>query len=254
MKLEVLGCSGGEGLGLRATSFLINDHLLVDAGSVVSSLSLAQQQSIRHAVITHAHLDHIKDLGFLVDNTFSSREQPLEVYSSSDVIDALKKHYFNWIIWPDFSVLPNPETPVLKFIVENQQIQIEGLTIQFYEVNHPGVSNGFIITEESSDTSILITGDTAVTQKIWQAAKTTENLKAIFVDTAFPDSKKELAELSGHYTPKSLCKDLKEFSLLALPIYCYHLKPAFHDEVEADISALCEDNVVCLQQGQTLFF
>ena len=116
MKLEALGCAGGEGLDFNATAFLINDTVLVDAGSVVRVTTLEQQRNIRHAIITHTHLDHIKDLGFIVDNTFGQRNEPLKVYSIPPVIAALKQHYFNWVIWPDFTELPTPESAVIELV------------------------------------------------------------------------------------------------------------------------------------------
>lgn len=252
MKLEVLGCAGGEGVGFRATSFLINDSILIDAGSVVSSTSLEQQSSIDYALITHPHLDHIKDLGFMVDNTFETRSQALKVYSTQSVIDALKKYYFNWVIWPDFTQLPTAENPVLELLPIYQDIQLNNLNISYYPVNHPGGSYGYLIEDPESDSSIVVTGDTAETELIWQAARECKNLTAIFVDTAFPDDMNQLAGASGHYTPSQLYQELKGFNLLHVPIYCYHLKPAYHDRVEADILSIGDDHFRLLQQGEIL--
>lgn len=254
MKFEVLGCAGGEGIGHRATSFLINDSMLIDAGSVVHSLTLEQQNNISHALITHTHLDHIKDLGFLVDNTFGIRSNPLQVISAAAVIEALKAHFFNWIVWPDFSQLPSPENAVLEFISNEKGVHVEGLNIDFIAVNHPGTANGFLIEDASSDSSILVTGDTGHTDLIWQTAKSRKNLKAIFADTAFPDDMHELAEVSGHMTPCQLHEKLIEYQLDGLDVFCYHLKPTYHERVLKDIQAVNVTTFRPLLEGQILSF
>ena len=252
MELRILGCAGGEGAGFRATSFLINQALLVDAGSVANSTSLEKQKTIEFVLITHPHLDHVKDLGFILDNTYGLRPQPLKVCATPGVIEALKQHYFNWVIWPDFSKLPSPENPILEFISIYQGIELNHLKINFYPVNHPGDSSGYLIEDLETNTSIVVTGDTSTTELIWKAAKECKNLKAIFVDTAFPDDMVSLAEASGHYTPSQLYQQLECFDLMNVPIYCYHLKPAFHERVAKDIRGLGNPNFIVLKDGEIL--
>ena len=40
MKFRVLGCSGGIGARARTTSFLVDDDVLLDAGTGVEDLSI----------------------------------------------------------------------------------------------------------------------------------------------------------------------------------------------------------------------
>ncbi|MCG6872632.1 MAG: MBL fold metallo-hydrolase, partial [Gammaproteobacteria bacterium] len=72
MKLRVLGCSGGVGPGLRTTSFLVDEDILIDAGSGVGDLTQAEQEAIRHIFITHTHMDHCAFLPLLADNLFGA--------------------------------------------------------------------------------------------------------------------------------------------------------------------------------------
>ncbi len=250
MKLEVLGCAGGEGINHRATAFLINDHLLLDAGSVANVLTLEQQVQLRYALISHAHLDHIKDLGFVVDNTFALRQWPLGVYAEASVIAALKQHFFNWTIWPDFMGLSNESGPVLEMHCIDGRVELDGLVIESIEVNHPGRAYGFVIEDRAADCSIVVTGDTAETKDIWLKARSLANLRAIFVDTAFPDHMAELARVSGHFTPSGLMRQLEQCQLLDEVVYCYHLKPAYHESVVNDIQSIGRPNIRVLQQGQ----
>jgi len=252
MKLDVLGCAGGEGAGHRATAFLINNNILLDAGSVASVLSLEQQAQLRYALISHAHLDHVKDLGFVIDNTFAMRERPLRLLAEAPVTKALKDHFFNWTIWPDFTGLNNDQGAVMEIIDIDGRFELDGLVIESIEVNHPGRAFGFVITDSASGSSIVITGDTGETENIWLRARELADLKAVFVDTAFPNNMAELARVSGHLTPSGLIKQLQKYGLQHVPVYCYHLKPAFHDEVLADILAIERSNIVALRQGQHL--
>ena len=73
MLLEILGCHGGSVPKRRLPSFLINGHVLLEAGSVTSALPLGAQAGIEHVLISHAHLDHTVGLAFLVDNIQSSQ-------------------------------------------------------------------------------------------------------------------------------------------------------------------------------------
>ena len=62
MKLRILGCSGGIGRDLRTTSMLLDDDVLIDAGTGVGDLSIEQLKRIDHVFLTHSHLDHVNGL------------------------------------------------------------------------------------------------------------------------------------------------------------------------------------------------
>ena len=110
MRLRVLGCSGGiGGRHLRTTSFLVDHDVLLDAGSGVGDLSLAELTQIDHIFVTHSHLDHVTSIPFLVDTVGGMRTRPVTVYTSGATIEILKHHLFNWAIWPDFTEIPSAE-------------------------------------------------------------------------------------------------------------------------------------------------
>ena len=102
MKLRVLGCSGGiGGRTFRTTSMLVDEDVLIDAGTGAADLSLSALSRIDHVFLTHSHLDHISSLPLILDAVFSRRKQALTVYALSETIAVLKKHIFNWewIFW-----------------------------------------------------------------------------------------------------------------------------------------------------------
>lgn len=115
MQLRILGCSGGIGGANRTTSFLINDSILIDAGTGVGDLSFSALTRIEHVFITHSHLDHIACLPMLVDTIMGSRNAPITVYATETTLNVLKKHIFNWAIWPDFNKIPNAKAPFMRY-------------------------------------------------------------------------------------------------------------------------------------------
>ena len=54
MQIRVLGCSGSIAAGSRTTSFLLDDDVLIDAGTGVGDLTLEQMAGIDHILVTHA--------------------------------------------------------------------------------------------------------------------------------------------------------------------------------------------------------
>ncbi|NBR27754.1 MAG: 3',5'-cyclic-nucleotide phosphodiesterase, partial [Betaproteobacteria bacterium] len=116
MRLRVLGCAGSiGGFHNRTTSFLLDDDVLVDAGTGVGDLSLAELTLIDHIFITHSHLDHINSIAFMVDSVGALRPKPVTIHALGATITALKKYIFNWEIWPDFTVIPNADQPFMRY-------------------------------------------------------------------------------------------------------------------------------------------
>ncbi|MDP2248696.1 MAG: MBL fold metallo-hydrolase, partial [Nitrosomonadales bacterium] len=96
MRIKVLGCSGGIGGTLRTTSFLIDDDILLDAGTGVGDLTIEQYLKIDHIFITHSHLDHVASIPFLADTVLGLREAPIYIYATAETWKILKDHLFNW--------------------------------------------------------------------------------------------------------------------------------------------------------------
>ena len=228
MKLRVLGCSGGVGLGLRTTSLLIDDEILIDCGSGVGDLSLEQMCRIRHIYLTHSHMDHFAFLPLLVDSIFGSIKEPIIVHGQPETIDALKTHIFNWTIWPDFSKLPTAENPVMRFevIKPGTTVSLGDRHIEMIRVNHivPGV--GYRVS--TADKSFAFSGDTTTDDNFWQVLNGHDSLDLLIVEAAFPNEELELSKKTGHYTPELLAADLKK--LRHQPeIYLSHTKPGQED-------------------------
>ena len=230
MELKVLGCSGGVGGQLRTTTLLIDDDVLIDAGTGLGDLNLQSMASIRHIFLTHSHLDHITSIPFLVDTLFDSIKEPIIIHALAATIDALKTHIFNNIIWPNFARLPNAEHPVMKYQVmqAGEVVEINNRKIEMIEVNHivPGV--GYRV--ESATGSFAFSGDTTTNDTFWNALNKHNNLDVLLVESAFTNKDVNLCHLSGHYCAELLGPDLAKLNHQP-EIYISHNKPGAEGQI-----------------------
>ena len=110
MRIRVLGCSGGELPRHRTTCFLVDGKLAIDAGALTASLQLEALDRIDDVVLTHGHLDHVKDVPLLADLMVGRRRRPVTVHASPGATSTLRRSLFNGKLWPDFTRLPDAES------------------------------------------------------------------------------------------------------------------------------------------------
>ena len=252
MLVRIIGGHGGVSPGFRATSYLIDGKLLLDAGSVASGIQIEEQSNIDHILISHAHLDHISDLAFLADNCFGLKGKPFEIYANSPVREAIKTHLLNDVIWPDFTALPTKENPTLRIhdIKPLMQLVLGDYRIMPIPVNHSTGALGFII--ERKNASVVFTQDTGPTDKIWEYAHEIKNLKAIFTEVSFPNSMEKVAVASQHHTPASMKEEIKKMPK-DVPIFLGHLKPNFQSQLFKEIAEIGDERITILGSGDTSY-
>jgi ribonuclease BN (tRNA processing enzyme) len=225
MRLRVLGCSGGiGGRHLRTTSFLVDSDILIDAGTGVGDLTLAELSQIDHLFITHSHLDHVTSIPFLVDTVGGMRSKPILVHAPRPTIEIMKNHLFNWAIWPDFSEIPSPEAPFLRYeeIEVGTSIALGGRTITAIPARHTVPAVGYHL--DSGAASLVFTGDTGANDALWRVVNRIENLKFLIIETAFSNKERDVAAASKHLCPATLAEELEK--MRADPeVYITHLKP-----------------------------
>lgn len=253
MRVQALGCFGGEAYGCHLTCLLVDDRLLLDAGSATGCLPLDAQAAVDHILITHAHVSHVAGLAYLADNIFGVRSRPLEVWSIPPVIRQLKTHLFNGTMWPDFSVLPSPLHPTLTFhdLVEGCVHQIGRYEVTAVRVHHTVEAAGYVITDDTS--AILYQGDSGPTTELWRLANRTVELDAVIVETSFPNRFSDHAARTGHLTPELLRTELTQLQVRP-PVYAQHMKPQYFSEIVDELAALSDPPVLPLDQGKTYYF
>jgi ribonuclease BN (tRNA processing enzyme) len=235
MRLQVLGCSGGIGGKFRTTSLLLDEDVLIDAGTGVGDLSMEAMVKIDHVFVTHSHLDHVTSIPFMVDTVGSMRQKPLTVHALPETIADLKSHLFNWKLWPDFTVIPTPEQPMLRFspVKLGQGLTISGRTITPVPANHVVPAVGYWL--DSGSASMVFTGDTTSTGELWQEVNRISNLRYLIVETAFSNAERELAIRAKHLCPGLLVEQL-ELLTQSAEIFITHLKPGEGDMIMREIT------------------
>jgi cAMP phosphodiesterase len=237
--LRILGASGGFGKDLRTTSFLLDEDILIDAGTGVGDLSLSELSKIDHVFLTHCHLDHIASLPFLLDAVGGQRSHPVTAYALPETIESLKKHIVNNAIWPDFTCIPSAEKPFLRFqaIGLGDRFEINGREIRPLPANHTVAAVGYLITSETGE-QVAFTGDSVCSEQFWAVLNQLSKLKHLIIETSFTDEQAELAELSKHLNPQMLIDELKNFRISGVTIHITHLKPGLEAKTMGQIEVI----------------
>lgn len=224
MLLRVLGCSGGIGGNLRTTALLLDQDVLIDAGTGLGDLTLSELQLIDHVFLTHSHLDHVAMLPFLVDTVGGMRRSPITVHTTAETLEILRSHIFNWKIWPDFTVIPDETRPFLRFstVRLGETVDLGGRRITPLPANHTVPAVGYRL--DSGEASLVFTGDTTACDALWEAVNAIDNLRYVIIETAFSNAEQDLAMASRHLWPDGLAVELAKLRRPAR-VFITHLKP-----------------------------
>jgi ribonuclease BN (tRNA processing enzyme) len=224
MRIRVLGCSGGIGGSLRTTAFLVDDDILIDAGTGVGDLPLESLARIDHIFVSHSHLDHVTSIPFLVDTVCWMRGSPIVVYGIKDTLDILRAHLFNWKVWPDFTQIPDGDNPFMVYreIEVGQTLDLGGRRITAIPANHTVPAVGYLL--DSGRASLAYSGDTTANEGLWKAVNAAANLRYLLIETAFSNKERDIAVASKHLCPDMLARELEK--MRARPeVFITHLKP-----------------------------
>ncbi len=251
MRIQVLGCSGGLGDGRHTTSYRVDDDILVDAGTGLTTLTREAIRRIDHVFLTHAHLDHVLCLPLLLDSVAGERERPVTVHAIPEVIAVLKDHLFNWRLWPDFAVLPTPEQPFLRYesIEVGVPVRLGAREFTAVPAVHVVPAVGYLMRGERG--SYLFSGDTTHNPELWSIANATPDLLHVGVECSFEDSELELAKASKHYCPSLLAADLAGLRA-DVQVWITHLKPGYEAGILAELALDARHDQQALAQGQVI--
>ncbi len=252
MNIKVLGCSAVELPNANLTSFLVDDKILIDAGTIGAVLDEDKQWKIRHVLLTHSHLDHIKDLPFLADNiSIHKKKHHVSVFSIPAVNAALKKNLFNNVIWPDFTRIPSPDNPVIKLknIKPGKSFTIDHYTITAQKVNHAVPAVGYLLEDRKGKRLIYI-GDAGPSNTIWKSVD--KKIHGLIIEVSLPNSFKTMALETGHLTPALLASELNKMEYVPDKIFITHCKPGSRKKIKEELKKLNINNIRILKDGDEL--
>lgn len=250
MKLRVLGCAGSESPGRKSPAFLIDEVLLLDAGIIGGVLAQSAQEKITDVLLSHAHHDHVRGLPSFADNLIvSGKSDPVNIIGSIATLNAVHQHLINGYIWPDFSLLPTPEAPILRWqpIEPYRDFLIRDYLVSAFPVNHSVPTLAYRI--QRADVSLLYTGDMGPTPELWSAIGTPT---AIIIEVSFPNQLEDLARQTGHLTPALLAQELALLPVLPDHIYICHIKPFYEKQIHREIEALRIPGLAVLHDNQEI--
>lgn len=252
MKLTVLGCSGGIGSGRHTTCLKVDDDVLIDAGSGITTLDLEQLVKIDHIFLTHAHLDHVLGLPLLLDSVGDLRTAALTVHALPEVLQALSSHLFNWQLWPDFREIPSAAAPWLRFapLGLGEAFTLNGRTFTPLPVSHAVPACGLHLATAAG--SLVFSGDTTHSDAFIAAVNAIPDLRHLIIETSFENALADIARVSKHHWPDSLAAELQMLRVRP-EVWITHLKPGNESAIMNELrEAAPEWGVEALMQGQVI--
>jgi len=253
MIIKVLGCSGAEFPGHNPSSFLLDDRILFDAGSLTNILNEKKQLKVKHIFITHAHLDHVTGIPFLAENlVLKNRLHQVNIIGIPPVIKAIKRNLLNGTIWPDFTLIPDSRHGILKLIelkLKNS-IRIDGYTITPYRVNHSVQAAGYLV-EDKKERRFFYTGDTGPSDTTWKEIGK-KPIHCLIIEVSFPNRMGGFAVKTGHLTPLLIKKEIEKIKPRPERIYVSHMKPQFFKTIQSEIKRLQIPQLKLLEDGETI--
>ncbi len=250
--MRALGPYGGSAPGYRLTTFLIDGESALDAGCLTDSLPLPAQRRVRRVFLTHAHFDHVASLPMLMENLYG-QGPGLDILAPEPVLSTIGRDILNGRIWPDFRRLPSREHPSvrLRVLEEGRAYRAGGVSFTPFSVSHVVPAYGYIVSKPGR--SVLFSGDTEQTDRLWTAARRARNLKAIFLELSFSDSQDAIARVSRHLTPSMVREELPK-APPRVPVFLYHMKPPSLARIRREIAAANEPRLRLLESERGFRF
>ena len=253
--IRVLGCSGSSAAGSRTTSFLLDDDVLIDAGTGVGDLTLDELAKIDHILVSHSHLDHVLSIGLLADSVARRRVDapPIRVHALPATLEALRQHIFNGVIWPDFTRLPSAEHPALQLVpfAVGEQLMLNGKRIEVLSAAHTVPAVGFAVDGGEAGGWWVYTGDTGPNPLLWERLRQMQ-VAHLIIETAFSDEERQLARISRHLCPSALGLELAQLAG-SVDVHITHIKPGEMEAVMAEIGRLgTPHRIHALAAGQVM--
>lgn len=254
MKIQLLpstfdsdGCTAAE---QRLTCYVIDDRVAIDAGSLAFAITDAQRHTVRDILVTHPHMDHIASLPIYVDDLFGLLKEPIRIHATAEVIELLERDVFNWTVYPRFAELENEFGPVMQYVPfrEGEPFQIAHLTVTAVQVNHIVPTVGLVVSD--GEKTFAFSSDTYETAEIWELVNQTPKIDALLIEASFPNDMGQLAEVSRHFTPETMARELKKLDPKHQPdILVVHIKPTYRQAVVDELLALKMPKLRVMEPG-----
>lgn len=255
MKIEALPSAlAGSSAQQFLTSYLVEDVLAIDAGSLGFYRGPEQQRHVRHVLLSHAHMDHIASLPTFLDNVCGDTQCPVTLHGAEEVLETLRRDILNDRIWPDFVDMTGDHGPLVRLQIAQEFIpfEVEGFQVTPLPMWHSVPCLGYLVAD--SATAVLVCSDSGPTDAPWSFARKRPELKAVFLECSFPDEEAALAERSRHLTPTTFAGEMDKLARPDVQFLAVHLKPRYRQLIENELAALGRPQVLVTEPGRPYFF
>lgn len=198
MIIKCFGTAGYHPSEQRHTScyYIPELSLILDAGTGIFRLTAELLANPRESIdiwLSHAHLDHIVGLTFLLDTMAVTTLKRVRVFGEAAKLEAIRQRIYHELIFPvepamEFVELSNTSGP---FLVTGSQDYF----VQWLPLEHPGGAVGYVI-EHAGKRLAYITDTTAYPDSTY--IQSLRDLDLLLHECNFSDQHKELAEKTGH--------------------------------------------------------
>jgi ribonuclease BN (tRNA processing enzyme) len=241
LRVKFLGTHNTETRNTGYVSFLINDFIAFEAGSITSHLEFIEQKNIKALFVSHCHYDHVKCIPSLAFNlSRSNPSKSIPVFALPQTQQTIVSHLLDGVIYPEYSEsysYMGMKILELKPIANFESVEIEAYKITALPVKHSVEAVGFEVIAEGGE-SLFYTGDTGPgLSQVWEHISP----DAIFIDATFPDRLSQLAIETGHLCPQLIEAELTNFKKIKgyFPkIFILHRSPELETEIRTDIVSL----------------
>jgi ribonuclease BN (tRNA processing enzyme) len=240
MNIRILGAHNGESTDGSCVTFVIDGTLAVEAGGLTSRLSIQEQQKIDAVILTHHHLDHIRDIPCIALNLFCLGAS-IDIYSTAKVCDVIKDHLLNKVIYPEFQKIPEKKPTVSFQEIEPYGLQwIDGHSILPVPVNHTGAAVGYQISDKQGK-NVFYTGDTGPDlAECWRHVSP----QLLIIEVTLSNASEHFARRTGHLTANLLEKELISFREIKgyLPeVLAIHMDAMQEPKIREELAAVAEN-------------
>ncbi len=198
MIIKCFGTAGYHPSEDRHTScyYIPELSLLLDAGTGIFRLTAELLAEPRESVdiwLSHAHLDHVVGLTFLLDTMAVTTLKRVRVFGEAAKLQAIRERIYHDLIFPveptiEFIDLPDSASP---FLVSGYRDYF----VQWLPLEHPGGAVGYVI-EYAGKRLAYITDTTAYPDSPYIPAL--RDLDVLLHECNFGDQHQALAEKTGH--------------------------------------------------------
>jgi ribonuclease BN (tRNA processing enzyme) len=234
MEIRVLGAHNSETTTTSCVSLIIDGRLALEAGGLTSRLTWEEQGKLDAIVITHNHLDHVRDIPTIALN-FYRRSASIDIYSTAHVCASIKEHMLNKEMYPEFHIIPEKNPTVSFQELEPLGLQwIDGHAVLPVPVKHDGEAVGYLISDKK-DKSVFFTGDTGPgLAECWEHVSP----HLLIIDVTMSNELEDFARQTGHLTPRLLEEELTSFRDLKgyLPaVLAIHMDASQESDIRAEL-------------------